>query len=154
MNIARLDHVIRRTNNIEAMVGRYTSVLEFTKRSRPDLSFDGAGLYSNEQAMVQAVEDKNIKPHDKHRTLARIAIVTTGMREFLLRLPAISIPFSGSVNPSFDFPIENNFDCDGNYIHLNFGWDEKSDDEDLQNLENLDIQIVTANSYGYACSEA
>lgn len=127
MQIARLDHVNIRTNQLAKMIDWYHKILGLEQGNRPDFSFNGAWMYAGDSAVVHLIEvDDDVVGHGSEGKLRleHFALSATGCEAFETKLQDAGVEFRRSEIKSFKLIQINVWDPDGNHIHIDFAADE------------------------------
>ncbi len=123
MPLQNLDHVNLRTDNLEAMVDWYQTVLGMDNGARPPFPFPGAWLYVGNQAVVHLIgQDQQINTVEPR--IEHFALTATGLPEVVARLEKADVSYQAVRVPGLRVLQINLFDCDGNHIHIDFSPEE------------------------------
>ena len=122
MPIGRLDHVNLRTTDVDGLVAFYERVLGLIRGKRPPFGFDGAWMYSGEDAVVHIIETAGTADYRSDQQLEHFALRASGLEDFLAHLRAENVPYKCGVLPGegFGHTQVNIFDADGNHLHIDF----------------------------------
>lgn len=122
MQIGRLDHINIRTNQLDTMIEWYARILDLKKGPRPNFSFNGAWMYSGDDAIVHLVEVDG-DPGAGSETdlkLEHFAISASGRKSFEARLVEAGEDFQLIDLNDVGITQYNIWDPDKNHIHIDF----------------------------------
>lgn len=125
MKLVEFDHVNVKTDNLQAMVSWYDDILGMKTGPRPNFPFPGAWLYLGEKAIIHLVATDEA-PRAIDPKIEHFAISATGLKDFLVDLESRGIDVKIAEIEDFGIIQVNIFDPDGNHIHIDFDWDERS----------------------------
>ena len=126
MPIERLDHVNIVTNQLEALIAWYTTVLGLRHGYRPESSSVGAWLYVGDTPIVHLVSRKKepLTGSEVKLKLEHFAFSGTGRAEFEAKLQTMAIRYTINEIPSVKTVQLHFKDLDHNHIHVDFSMDE------------------------------
>jgi catechol 2,3-dioxygenase-like lactoylglutathione lyase family enzyme len=126
MQIAKLDHVNVRTNQLDSMIGWYTNVLGMRAGDRPDFPFPGAWLYAGDAAAIHlvGVEGGAGAGSELDLKLEHFAFSASGRAELETRLRAMGLQYQRIDLPPIKLVQLHLRDPDGNHVHVDFPADE------------------------------
>ena len=122
-----LNHVNIRTKNLIDMIDWYEKILNLVNGPRPNFEFNGAWLYMNENAIVHLIDDPKSIKYNKHQQLEHFALSSVGLDDFLNHITKNNVKYFCGILPQFGTKLVNIYDFDGNHIHVDFNWHERSD---------------------------
>ncbi len=122
MQIAKLDHVNIRTNQLEVLTKWYTDLLGLRNGPRPDFPFPGAWLFAGDTAVVHlvAVDGAPGAGSETDLKLEHFSFTASGAAAFESRLKAAGETYKRVDVSATNMIAFNIWDPDGNHIHVDF----------------------------------
>jgi len=126
MQIAKLDHVNVRTQQLDTMVSWYTNVLGLKSGERPPFSIGGAWLYAGDTVVVHLVHTETHAGagSEADLKLEHFAFTATGRHAFEKRLDQMNEHYKCTEVSNTNQMQYNVWDPDGNHIHIDFTLDD------------------------------